>query len=119
VKIYIAGKWETHEHIKTYADKLRALGHTITFPWFERHLGDTPLPVAAMEDTRGVRESEVCIFVFQWVLPYSGAMSELGMAIALDKRVIIIGHGGDNNVFTNFPLVEHVESFEEACKCLE
>jgi hypothetical protein len=113
VKIYIAGKWEEHDLIKIYADCLRTIGHEITFPWFERHLGNTPLNQGAIEDLQGVLDSELSIFIFERYLPYSGAMSELGAALATNKRIIVVGDGGKRNIFSHHPRVEHKKTFEE------
>lgn len=113
MKIYIAGKWEEHKLIAEYAKELENRGHTITFPWFTKHLGETPLSVAATEDLQGVLDADVCIFVFERMLPYSGAMSELGVALGTGKEIYIIGDGGDRNVFTHHPRVKRAQSFIE------
>jgi len=118
MKVYLASKWEEHNHVKKYADQLRSLGHEISFPWFERHLGGTPLSLCADDDFKGVAEADVCIFIFEKELPYSGAMTELGLALAWDIPVLIVGEGGKRNVFTHHTLVRHLSSFEEAIQWL-
>lgn len=118
-RIYLAGKWQEAELVRRYATELRILGYYITMPWFECHVGPhEDLPWSAVEDERGVRQADTCIFIFERELSYSGAMSELGMALALNKRVIVVGNGGHKNIFTHHPLVEHVNTFEEAIACL-
>ena len=115
MKIYLAGKWEEYEVITEYAEELEFLGHEITFAWFKCHVGPKiALTRAAMEDTQGVRMADCCIFIFEKDLPYRGAFSELGMAIALSKRIIVVGPGGDKNVFVSYPLVERVDTWEKA-----
>jgi hypothetical protein len=119
VRIYIAGKFEEHSTIAKYAERLCAAGHEITFPWFLRHLGTTPLDQAAQEDLAGVRAADPCIFIFERPLAYAGSFAELGMAIALDKRVILVGDEGDRCVFAHLPQVTHVANFDKCMELLE
>jgi nucleoside 2-deoxyribosyltransferase len=112
-KIYLAGKWEEHSLIAMYAERLLERGYEISFPWFLLHLENTPLRQAAAEDLQGVLEADIFIAIFERELPYKGSMTELGCALASGKRVIVIGHGGDANVFVHHPLVERVGSFDE------
>lgn len=115
MRIYLAGKFEEHAVIKVYADELRDLGHVISYPWFELHTkpGIPDLTQEAIEDTEGVKSADAIIFIFEKDLPYSGAMTELGMALAWDKEVFIVGHGGDRNIFTKHPNVHHIETWKE------
>ena len=119
-RVYLAGKWQEAELIRKYAIELRILGFDITMPWFELHVAPAVEDKAwsAVEDERGVRQADTCVFIFERELPYAGAHSELGMAIALNKRVIIVGSTGASNIFTHHPLVEHVDTWEEAVQCL-
>ena len=118
-KIYLAGKWEEYEKIHGYADDLRTRGFEITCPWFERHVGENiNLAEGALDDERGVVAADYCIFIFENNLPYSGAMTELGIAIALKKHIFIVGKGGDRNIFTHLPRLRKHSSFEEARKDL-
>ena len=119
MKIYLAGKWEERKRIKDIADAVRLHGHTISFPWFEQHSDSTPLQQSSIDDVCGVRDARVCIFIFEKVLPYNGALSELGMAIAFDKDILLVGHAVDNNIFTHYPSVQRVEVVEEIIPWLE
>lgn len=113
-RIYLAGKWEEHLTIKGYADQLRALGHSITCPWFELHVGpDVDLVQGSIDDYNGVKAADMVVFVFEKELPYSGAMSELGIALALEKTIIVIGSGGNRNIFVHHPAVHHVKDWQE------
>lgn len=115
MKIYLAGKWEEYETIREYAEELEYLNHEITCAWFKDHVGPKiALTRAAIEDTQGVRMADCCIFIFEKELNYRGSYSELGMAIALSKRIIVVGSGGNKNVFVNYPLVERVENWGKA-----
>jgi len=115
-RVYLAGKWQEAELIRRYAYELRILGFVITMPWFECHVAPTIEDKAwsAVEDERGVRQADTCIFIFERDLPYGGAYAELGIALALNKRIIIVGRGGEKNIFTSHPLVEHCDTWEQA-----
>jgi len=115
--IYLAGKWEEAHIIKQYADRLRAHGHAITTPWFESHTGpEIEIPALkeqAIADVDGVRRCLYFIGIFEKYLPYSGAVTELGMAIAFGKVIYIIGHGIERNIFTHLPSVVHYDTFDK------
>jgi hypothetical protein len=119
-RIYLAGKWEEAATIKQYADELRLLGHTITMPWFETHvLGQEDLTQSAIEDDEGVKTADYAIFIFEKPLSYGGAYTELGLAIAYGRRVFVVGHAGDKNIFTNHPSVKRAETWTEAKQKLD
>ena len=119
MKIYIAGKFEEHVLIARYAEKLENRGHEITFPWFRRHVvGGISLQQSAEEDVYGVRDSDACVFVFERDLVYKGAYAELGMAVALEKRILVVGHAADSCIFMNLPQVERVETLDEVLEVL-
>lgn len=112
MKIYLAGKWEERDILLCYAKLLELAGHTITWPWFTPHIeiGLSHSDIAE-RDTQGIRDADMCIFIFERDLPYNGAMTELGMAIALEKEIIVVGSGGGTNLFLKHPYVEHVDTF--------
>lgn len=112
-RVYIAGKWEERAHIDEYAKKLEALGCEITHTWFRpgSEEGWTFAQIA-LADMKAVQQADVCIFIFEKKLPYSGAVTELGLALAYRKRIYIVGDGASNNIFTNHPDVMHVTEFD-------
>lgn len=118
MRVYLAGKWEEAAVIKQYADELRFLGHTITMPWFEDHVnGQEDLAQSAIEDEAGIVNAEMAIFIFEKSLPYAGAYTELGVAIALRRRIVIVGRAANRNIFVNHPCVEKVDSWTELIQC--
>jgi nucleoside 2-deoxyribosyltransferase len=119
MRIYIAGKWDERNLVAGYAKQLVANGFEITWPWYEREPPGTTAAVAAEFDVRGVRRADTCLFIFERELAYKGALVELGMAIALDKRILVVGKGGDSCIFAHHPVVEHTSSFEEALSWLK
>jgi len=114
MRFYIAGKWEEYELIGKYAAMITERGHEVTHAWYSTNVGpNISLMAASIADLRGVMDADCCVFVFERKLPYSGAMSELGAALALGKLIYVIGLGGAQNVFTHHPNITSVTSFEE------
>ena len=120
MKVYLAGKWQEAATIKQYADELRSLGHTITMPWFECHVAPAveELRQSAIEDFNGVCDADIAIFIFEKKLPYAGAYTELGIALASGCEVVIVGSGGNSNIFTSMPEVEKVDTWNQAKRYL-
>lgn len=123
MNIYLAGKWEEAPVIQVYAKELRALGHTILAPWFERPTvgptADTTLREEAYVDVEGIALADAAIFIFEKQLPYSGALTEFGIAIACGVKLIVVGHGADRNIFMHLDEVEKVEDFHQCLAYLE
>ena len=118
MKFYIAGKWEEREIVRQYADAISALGYTVSYPWFTRHTGTTPLDIAAGEDLEGVRDANFCVFVYERQLAYAGAFAELGAALAYGRQIYIIGDAGNRCVFAHHPMVVHVPSLSALLELL-
>ena len=110
MRFYVAGKFENIRTIRQVQEMLIATGHHISFDWTIYQIGT--LSDQAKLDMEGVRVADVYIGVFLRNLSYRGALAELGAALALNKRVIIIGHGADRCLFTYHPTVER---FERLC----
>lgn len=104
MKIYVAGKWEEKERVREVQEQLRAAGHTITHDWTMEPVGAVRLDCALM-DKQGVLDAEAYVGVFEKDLPYKGAMSELGIAVATGIPIYILGTFCDNNIFTALPEV--------------
>lgn len=113
-RVYLAGKWEEAEIIREHARKIREAGHTITEPWFETHTGDNVpcLQYQAIKDVEGVEQCDTFVGIFERILPYSGAIAEFGMAVVLKKRIFLLGHALDKNIFVNIPGVRTYWNFD-------
>jgi nucleoside 2-deoxyribosyltransferase len=118
MKIYLAGKWEERERIGEYAKRLESTGHTITWRWFDHEIPGAVPEQCAVLDKWGVEHADVCIYIFEREKAYKGTYTELGMAIAFNKRMILVGNAADRNVFAHYPLVERVKTFDEAVNCI-
>lgn len=102
MKVYVAGKWEEKERVREVQEQLRAAGHTITHDWTSEPLGAVPLECALL-DKEGVLSADAYVGVFEKDLPYKGAMSELGIAIARGIPCYILGTYCDRNIFMALP----------------
>lgn len=109
MRIYVAGKWQDREDVRIWHNQLRARGHEITCDWTsheypgegQEHL----LTDYALADIKGVQDCDVLIALFEVEYAYRGAFVEIGAALALGKRILILGHAGDSCIFMNHPLV--------------
>ena len=113
MKFYIAGKFEERAEVRKLMDKVEELGHTITCDWTKHEQGGKDFLVHyAIADVEGVRGCDVYVGRFINENSYKGALSEMGMALGLDKKVVVIGHAIDSCIFTNHPNVLKLESEE-------
>lgn len=118
-QVYIAGKFEEAPQIAAYAKRLESAGHFITVKRFKEQ--NVSLESQAIGDLAGVILADTCIFILEKPLAYSGTMTELGIAVARGKKVIVVGHGADGkNVFLHLPpqCITRVETFEDALSLL-
>lgn len=107
-RIYVAGKWEEKDRVRQVQEQLKAAGHTITYDW-TRANGDNNAvgsrQAFAMADRSGVFEADVFVGVFEKDLKYIGALTEMGMAVAMDIPIYILGNSIDSNIFLELPEV--------------
>ncbi len=111
MRFYIAGKFEERAEVRKLMDKVEELGHTITCDW-TKHRDKGFLVQYAVADVEGVQGCDVYVGRFINENSYKGALSEMGMALGLDKKVVVIGHAIDSCIFTNHPNVLKLESEE-------
>ena len=124
MKIYCAGKWKEREKVKSIMDMFEARGHTITCDW-TKHIAPENIDkdhdwaqnghkTYAEEDLEGVRNCDVLVaYIPDPDICYKGAWVEVGIALGLDKKVIIIGKG-IATVFLGLPNIVVVDYKEEA-----
>jgi hypothetical protein len=119
MKIYLASRWSRIKEMRSYACRLRDLGHDIRSRWIwraEPNVSNLDSPDAervAAKDLEDVRESN-CLILFAEAPrtpTRAGRMVEFGAALAAGKRIVIIG--GRENIFAALPQVEHFASFHE------
>lgn len=120
-KIYLAGKFHD-ERMPSRMAMLIEKGFHITHDWTINK--DVPLVEAAILDINGVKECDIIIAVMDdEMYNYRGTFTEIGCAIALNKRIIIVNPNKDalcaDLCFYHHPQIEHCGSFTEAYSLIE
>lgn len=124
--VYVAGMWGAKAHIKGMMNDVTTRGHRITHDWtsFETELdGAAKLALNAEKDIAGVAQCDVFVAIMDDEhYPYRGSFTELGCALGLKKRVIIVCPSQTascrTNCFFHHPAIEHVSSWEDALASL-
>lgn len=102
MRVFIASSWHDRDDIKEKADKLRTLGMDVSSSWHDGHENDRHFIGGATSsadkawndhlahmDMNDLRRCEMFIYI-----PAKGRIghhTELGMAIAWDKDIVLIG----------------------------
>jgi hypothetical protein len=114
MKFYIASKLENAPAVRSLRDRLLTLGWSVTYDWtvhgsVQREGADV-IQIVALAEAAGVEAADVVIVL----LPGGrGTHTELGMAIALKKKIVLCGllerdFGDDGNTvaFYHHPQVQ-------------
>lgn len=126
MKVYVMCRFSQYERVRAFCDDLRAAGHTVTHDWTRtdefdenghpHHVaeGDLAPDVAArfaMDDLRGVRSADLCVFLAEDAGEggFCGALIEFGTATANAVPVIVVAPWRPS-IFWHLPGVEVVES---------
>lgn len=111
MRFYVAGKFEDRKAVKWLIDWLKEMGHEITVDWTSHEYEDEGYPVQySQDDIRGVKECDAYVGIFNANYAYRGALVEMGAALALDKKVYIIGQAINTCMFVSHPLVQKIET---------
>ena len=103
MKIYFAARWERRDEIR---ELVRGL--PTTSRWLSQEVG-------ASGDLDDIRVADcLCLFTEKGPFPRGGRMVEFGYALALGKRMIVIGP--DENIFTG--IAERYDTFLDALPVL-
>jgi len=108
---YIASKWENKDNVARLAAELEKMGHSISHKWFAveaAYMQDAPMH--ARLDLHGVRDCTTFVALFDADFSFLNAYVELGMALALSKKVFIVGQADKNCLFTR---LEEPDAFIE------
>ncbi len=105
MKIYVAGK--AIERARAVMDALTAQGHTITYDWIAT-LSAGPTKEIAIKEAEAVRDSDLLVYL--WEGDQESARYEAGMAMGLEKPVVVSGNS--EAFFFKLPNVYCVESDE-------
>lgn len=119
-KVYLAAPWIAREDAKAFAKTLTAFGYVITHNWWD-YEGENQddeyhdfLRKCAEQDVQGVKDADVVVVMNS--SKSEGKAVEQGLAIALNKPIIIIGEIGSvsKNVFHYLPCYTWVSDYEDA-----
>src|SRR5687768_7079977 len=105
MKIYVAGKYEEKRRVRQVQDKLKAAGHAIIHDW-TREPKTWSRAAVALADRQAVMDAEAYVGVFEKDLPYKGAFTEMGIAIAKNIPIYILGNAADANIFLDLPWIK-------------
>lgn len=122
MKIYFAGSSRDWRKVRTWIERAKQCGHTVTFDWtkmvetFGRgdpsSTDDEILIGAAVHDMQGVKDADILV-LFPDERIY-GAMAEMGGALATNTPVWIIGTPQRFSVFFRHPHVKQISEEELA-----
>lgn len=118
LRVYVAGAWKDRASIATVINSIRALGCTITHDWTDTNEGENPTR-AAMADVDGVRRAElVLLLMTDPTYAYRGSFTELGVALGVGVRdIIIVGNAtaaAATNVFWHHADIIHCSELDDA-----
>jgi len=88
MRVYVAGTWEYRVFVRELMNVLERAGHEIAVDW-TRHVPASEASSYAEEDMLGVKTCEAFVLVDPKT-PSKGKFTELGMAIAWNKRIAIL-----------------------------
>jgi len=124
MNVYVAGKFEEKELVRTVQRTLLERGHTITHDWtgedatgmegeqLEEYLADN-----ASRDVDGVAAAEAVLILNH---PKGfGMMAEMGMAIAWNIPIYVIGPQIRDCIFFHLPEVQGFDTIEDALEKME
>jgi superfamily I DNA and RNA helicase len=118
VKVYVASKFENTKAVREAYEALKQDGHTITHDWTGENadgLSGDYLRSCAEKDVSGVAKGQGFLMLNHERI--AGGNTELGIAIALKKFIVVIdGKHPDkpSNIFFNLPDVHHAANIAQA-----
>lgn len=144
MKIYLASRYSRRLELCSYRARLRAMNYIVTSRWLDgaHQISDMGVPLGddgevliesgdceradalrtsfAVEDVEDVLRAEM--FIGFTERPRSGHSRggrhvELGIAIAMFKRILIVGPR--ENLFCYLPTIHHFDTFEAAATAIE
>lgn len=123
LSVYVAGGFTDKEDVRQWMKTLEDNGYRISSDWTKHKIigsyVDNPEISAqyATEDMVGVKNCDVLILKSKEA--GAGANAEFGAAIALGKRVFVVGEGNTSKMFYFHPDVERFENLDEVIQKLK
>lgn len=125
MKLFISGKFDDKEFIRSCMTTMKHQGHTITFDWTIYEEGkEDDMSLVAVNDIDGVKNCDCHIIIITDAnYPYKGCFCELGCSLGLGKKIIMCNPFERaecvNTPFYYHPLIVHVKKFEEIVSLLQ
>lgn len=120
MKVYVSARFEQADEVRLIQEKLKRASFEIAYDWTqqkdvkEAQLDQLGRQAYAMADFRGVQECDALI-LFHTVSGGQTKFVELGLALALGKKCIVVaGPGVKDCIFFYLPGIKIVESVENA-----
>lgn len=116
MKFYVASKFENQEEVGEVIDYLTMNGHTNTYDW----RGGVNINRKQAElDMNGVKDADFVVGIFTQDYQYKGAICEIGMALALNKKVFILGEWLDKMIFMELRNIKKLDKITSIISHLE
>ena len=126
--IYVAGKTDDWERVRRIQETVTVeLGHEITHDWTEKieqdgedvglKADDGSRREWADDDQLGVKRADLVIVCVDFE-GLCGTLIELGMALAYDKSVIVVGEPERNSIFFSHMNIMHVAHEDDVVSAL-
>lgn len=114
--VYVASAWGNRAEVHRVRSHLLSLGHEVNSSWIDVPGGYSEDEIAvreAVRDVAEVREADVVVIVSPSGedLSRGGHHTELGLALAFGKPVVLVGPR--RQVFHFYPDVRHFETLED------
>lgn len=100
MRVYVATKFENVAEVHELMQEIEPLGFNLAYDWTK---SGPPTFMEAVKDMEAVKHCDLLIGLFTKELQYKGAIAEVGMAIAWEKPILIVGNQLDSMVFTKLP----------------
>ncbi len=121
MKVFVAGSINNINSIKDLMKSIKSNGHSIVHDWTEQ-FDETRKQEFCLKDIEGIKESDVLIACMENCRTMCrGTLIEIGIALALDKKIIVIGEV--NSIYMSHPNVKmfptmSCHSFTDNCKSI-
>ncbi len=117
LKVYVASKFEEKDRVREVMKSIKVMGCMITHDWTSQD-ATRPRSEWADGDVVGVTNANLFLGLFEKELDYKGALTELGIAIGQGKKIWIVGHGADRDIFVNTTGVVRFDNLEDMLEAL-
>jgi nucleoside 2-deoxyribosyltransferase len=120
-RVYLAGPWACKAEVADAKQRMLAAGIQVVSGWTERENTPQEIEPARMQKQAALDMAEVFAsntLVLMGLAKSEGKATEMGMALALGKRVILVKDDCVGNIFYNLTQVERVDTLESAISLL-